>query len=59
MDYSKLDVQEGGQAQLVWGRMINEKNPNEKEKLIAHLLEYCRLDTLAMVEIHKVLLKLP
>jgi len=57
MGYSNLDVQEGNQAQLVWDRMISEKDEKKKEKLIQHLLEYCQLDTLAMVEIHQVLMK--
>jgi hypothetical protein len=57
MGYSSLDVQEGSQAQLVWDRMISEKDEKKKEKLIQHLLEYCRLDTLAMVEIHQILRK--
>ena len=57
MGYSSLDVQEGSQAQLVWDRMISEKDEKEKGKLIQHLLEYCKLDTLAMVEIHKMLIK--
>ena len=57
MGYSSLDVQEGSQAQLVWDRLISEKDEKEKEKLIKHLLEYCRLDTLAMVEIHRMLMK--
>ena len=57
MGYSSLDVQEGSQAQLVWEQMISEKDEKKKEKLIQHLLEYCRLDTLAMVEIHQILRK--
>ena len=57
MGYSSLDVQEGSQAQLVWDQMSSEKDEKKKEKLIQHLLEYCQLDTLAMVEIHQVLMK--
>ena len=59
MGYSNLDVQEGSQAQLVWGQMINQADDKKKDVLIQHLLEYCRLDTLAMVEMHKVLMKQP
>ena len=58
MGYSSLDVQEGNQAQLVWDQMINEADDKKKDVLIQNLLEYCRLDTLAMVEIHKKLLKI-
>ena len=57
MGYSSLDVQEGSQAQLVWDQMINEVDDKKKDVLIQYLLEYCRLDTLAMVEIHKILIK--
>ena len=57
MGYFNLDVQEGSQAQLAWDRMISEKDEKKKGELIKHLLEYCRLDTLAMVEIHKMLMK--
>ena len=56
MGYSKLNVQEGSQAQLVWDQMINELDDKKKDVLIQNLLEYCILDTLAMVEIHKKLL---
>ena len=57
MGYSSLDVQEGSQAQLVWDQMISEKDEKKKGELIQHLLEYCRLDTQAMVEIHQVLMR--
>ena len=57
MGYSSLNVQEGSQAQLVWDQMISEKDEKKKGELIQHLLEYCRLDTQAMVEIHQVLMR--
>ena len=57
MGYSNLDVQEGSQAQVVWEQMINLTDGDEKDILIQQLLEYCQLDTLAMVEIHKMLMK--
>ena len=57
MDYSNLDVQEGSQAQVVWKQMIDLPDGDEKNTLIQQLLEYCRLDTLAMVEIHKMVMK--
>ena len=34
-----------------------KKDEKKKGKFIQHLLEYCYLDTLAMVEIHKILMK--
>ena len=54
MGYSNLDVQEGSQAQVVWKQMTNLPDGEEKGNLIQHLLEYCRLDTLAMVEMHNI-----
>jgi len=38
--------------------MILETDENKKSILIKHLLEYCKLDTLAMVEIHKFLINI-
>ena len=58
MDYSHLDVSDGNQAQVTWSNMINLSDSPEKEALITQLLEYCKLDTLAMVEIHKKLIKI-
>ena len=58
MDYSHLDVSDGSKAQVTWSNMIALPDSQEKEKLISQLLEYCKLDTLAMVEIHKKLIKI-
>ncbi len=57
MDYSNLEVQEGSQAQVVWKQMIDLPESGKKDTLIQQLREYCRLDTLAMVEIQKMLMK--
>lgn len=47
--YSELNVQNGMQAMDGWYRWVNsESRQPEKRK---DLLDYCRLDTLAMVEI--------
>lgn len=56
LDYGKLDVQGGGTATASFARMIKTKDDKEKEMLRNALLEYCKLDTFAMVEIHKRLL---
>ena len=38
----------------IWGRMVTDSAFNEdKEKTRNNLLAYCKLDTLAMVEIYK------
>ena len=58
MDYSHLDVSDGNKAQVAWSKMIAMSDSLDKEILITQLLEYCKLDTLAMVEIHKKLIQI-
>ena len=54
--FENLDVvQDGLEAQTIWDRMIKSTNETEKSKMIEHLKAYCKLDTLAMLEIHRVL----
>lgn len=55
LNYSDLDgVQDGGDAQIAWFEAAGEND--EKRVLIANqLLEYCKLDTWAMVKIVEVL----
>ena len=54
--YSDLDVNNGTMALDTWGRMVLDKNFNEDiEVTRKNLLAYCKLDTLAMVEIYRVL----
>ena len=54
--YSNLDIQDGTMALDTWGRLVTDTNFNEdKNKTRKNLLLYCELDTLAMVEIFKVL----
>ena len=58
LNYDSLDVNNGSKAQVVWSKMIQEIDKTKKSILIKQLLEYCKLDTLAMVEIHKFLIKI-
>ena len=58
LHYSDLDVQDGREAQAVWNLMLGSMDEKEKDDMIRELKAYCKLDTLAMVEIHKVLLRL-
>ena len=53
LDYANLDiVSEGSQAQIAFMEMIEaDENPKRKEALKVALLDYCRLDTLAMVKL--------
>lgn len=50
-----LDVRDGLEAQAVWNLMLNTTDETEKDKMIEQLKAYCELDTLATLEIHKVL----
>lgn len=52
--YSDLEVQDGTMALDTWGRMVSDPDFKEDiEKTRKNLLAYCKLDTLAMVEIYK------
>ena len=51
MAYKELDgVQNGGQAMSAYASM-SKMNSSEKEKMRHALLQYCKLDTLAMVQV--------
>ena len=51
--YNDLEVQDGTMALDTWGRMVTESNSTiDIEQIKLNLLEYCKLDTLAMVEIY-------
>jgi len=53
LSYKALGIQEGGSAQRLWMETIlNGKNSDDRERIIKDLLEYCKLDTLAMVRIY-------
>jgi hypothetical protein len=58
LSYSDLNVSDGTAAQANWNNMINDSDPEAKEKLRLDLLEYCGQDTYAMVELHRVLINL-
>ncbi len=56
LDYDKLAIADGNHAarayaEVVYGRIA----PEVKDRVLSQLLAYCRLDTLAMVEILRVL----
>ena len=58
LNYNQLEVRKGDEAQYIWNTLIKEKDDIKKEKMIKDLKEYCKMDTLAMLEIHKKLLML-
>ena len=52
--YKMLEIGDGGSAQILWTQAVLDGNEAvDKEALFAALLEYCGLDTLAMVEIYR------
>jgi hypothetical protein len=55
LSYAELEVGNGAEAQSVWAKMIHMPDGEKKEKMVHNLRAYCHLDTLAMVEIHRVL----
>ena len=55
--YDHLDVQNGGMAMDAYATMNRSDDPEEIAKIRQSLLEYCKLDTLAMVKILESLLK--
>ncbi len=58
LSYNDLTISDGGTATTQWSRMVFEvEDESEKEKIYQNLWDYCRLDTLAMVEIYLFLLE--
>jgi len=55
LSYQNLEVQEGGTAMVEYARMVGLPDGDEKDIIKNNLLKYCELDTLAMVEIHRIL----
>lgn len=59
LSYKELEIQEGGAAADTWNRIVSGGySEAEAEQKTTALLKYCHLDTLAMVEIWKVLKQL-
>lgn len=59
LSYKNLGIQEGASAQRLWTQsVIDGKDHIDQEVLFADLIEYCKLDTLAMVEAFNVLRKI-
>ncbi len=50
LSYKDLEIGDGNAAQAGWVEMLNSEG-NEREHLRRCLLEYCKMDTLAMVEL--------
>lgn len=59
LSYKQLGIQEGASAQRLWtDAVLRDKSDINKDKLFYDLIEYCKMDTLAMVEIWRVLIGL-
>lgn len=59
LTYKSLNISKGDQASERWERMINKDTPAEEKKQIERdLLQYCKLDTFAMVRIYEFLKKI-
>ncbi len=59
LSHKNLDISEGATAQRLWMEaVLDGKRDDEKQKILDDLIEYCKLDTLAMVEIYNVLKEL-
>lgn len=59
LSYKELGIHDGASAQRLWMEaVLDGKRDGEKDKILADLDEYCKLDTLAMVEIYRQLLLL-
>ena len=57
--YEGLGIQEGSAATRKWQEAtFGETSAGEREKIYRDLVQYCQLDTMAMVEIYKKLLEL-
>ena len=56
LSYKELGIQEGSSAQRLWmERVLKEDSDIDRKKLFSDLVEYCKLDTFAMVKIWSVL----
>ena len=51
LDYSDLDISDGGTAMNAYEHLQQETDKKNIKKIKKNLLEYCKMDTLAMVKI--------
>jgi hypothetical protein len=58
LSYKELGIQEGGNAQRSWMGAVLYNKRADKSRVLKDLEEYCKLDTLAMVEIFNFLNRL-
>jgi len=59
LSYQNLPIADGDTAVAAFARMaIGQFDPDQATEIRQELLEYCKLDTLAMVELHRRLLEI-
>lgn len=59
LSYADMNISKGDQASERWEKMIHPDTPEEeKEKIKKDLLDYCALDTMAMVRIYQRMLEI-
>ena len=58
MNYNELQIKEGGSASIAFENLHYETDLFKVEEIRKNLLEYCKMDTLAMVEILNKLMKI-
>ncbi len=51
MNYNELEIQEGGSASIAFESLYYESDLFKTEQTRKNLLEYCKMDTVAMVEV--------
>ena len=57
MSYENLKIGNGGQASSIYSTLHLVSDEAERNKIRENLLEYCKMDTLAMVKILKYLVR--
>ncbi len=59
LSYKEIGIQDGMAAQRTWmATVLDGDNEGAREQILKDLIEYCKLDTLAMVKIWEILAKL-
>lgn len=57
LSYNELEIKEGSKASNTFLSMVNRSFKGDTAKVRSQLLEYCKLDTYAMVKILEILKK--
>jgi hypothetical protein len=53
LSYETEEISDGGYASLAWIQLLESEDKDERQKIADALRSYCKLDTLAMVELLK------